>query len=342
MQEKIHPQSDPLGNDDADPVDTARMSFGDHLEELRSCLIRALIGVALAAGVALIFGKTVLAVIFWPHFMVQRANGMQARLQSLSPTDTFAAYVKMSLLAGLIISMPWVLHQAWRFVASGLYPREQQFARKLTWASSFLFAIGLVFLYFIVLPIMLQFFISFNREFDIIVGEPSPFYRSLLDAPLSPPPNTQPQNSLNIPEFQGNPQPDGPPVYVDSSSGRLVIQTSDGLYSVALEPGPTAPAIFSEFAIDPYISFVLQLGLAFGLAFETPLVVCFLAWTNLVSVSTMASSRRYVLLAIVIVAAVLTPPDVLSQMLLAVPMYLLFELGIRLARMRERKIGQAG
>lgn len=342
MQDQIHQESVPLGIGDADPVDTARMSFGDHLEELRSCVIRALIGVALATGMTLFFGKAVLAVIFWPLFMVQRANGMQSRVQSLSPTDAFAAYFKISLLAGLIISMPWVLHQAWRFVASGLYPRERQFARKLTWASSFLFAVGIVFLYFLVLPIMLQFFISFNREFDIRVGEPSAFYRSLLDAPGAPAPTTQPTESLIIPEFPGDQPAGGPSVYVDSARGRLVIRSSDRVYSVALEPGVTAPAIFSEFAIDPYISFVLQLGLAFGLAFETPLVVCFLAWTNLVSVSRMASSRRYVLLAIVIVAAVLTPPDVLSQMLLAVPMYLLFELGIRLAKMRERKIGQAG
>src|SRR5262245_29513373 len=130
MQDQIHQQLDPLDVDEADPVDAARMSFGDHLEELRSCLIRALIGIALASAVALWFGRTVLAVLFWPLFMVQRANVMQPRLQSLSPTDAFSAYFKMSLLAGLIISMPWILHQAWRFVASGLYPRERQFARK--------------------------------------------------------------------------------------------------------------------------------------------------------------------------------------------------------------------
>jgi len=81
---------------------------------------------------------------------------------------------------------------------------------------------------------------------------------------------------------------------------------------------------------------VLQLCLAFGLAFETPLVVCFLAWTNIVPVSSMVAARRFVLLGIVILAAVMTPPDILSQMLLAVPMYLLFELGIRLARTRTR------
>jgi sec-independent protein translocase protein TatC len=322
---------DPLVEGRGDPVDAARMSFGDHLEELRSCLIRPY-GIGLGTTVALVFGKTVLAILFWPLFMVQRANGMQPRLQSLSPTDAFAAYFKMSLLAGLILAMPWVLHQAWRFVASGLYHRERQFAKKLTWASSFMFAIGVVFLYFIVLPIMLQFFISFNREFEINIGEPSAFYRSLLQAAEPPPVTSETDFSLKIPVLQADPPSGGPNLYVDAPHDRLVVRSADRIWSVPLEPGATAPAIFSEFAIDPYIGFVLQLGLAFGLAFETPLIVCFLAWTNLVSVSTMASSRRYVLFGIVVVAAVLTPPDVLSQMLLAVPMYLLFEIGIRLAR----------
>lgn len=322
-----------------DPVEASRMSFGDHLDELRSCLIRALIGVGIASAVALVFGKSLLAVLFWPLYMVQRANGMQPRIQSLSPTDAFSAYFKMSLLAGLIISMPWVLHQAWRFVSSGLYARERQFARKITWASSGLFIIGLLFLYFLVLPIMLQFFISFNRQFDIPISEPSSFYRSLLDAPALPPSQEENQSPVSIPMLSSDPPPDGPNLYVNARRDRLVIRfpDNDRVYSVPLDPGTTGPPIYSEFAINPYIGFVLQLALAFGLAFETPLIVCFLAWTNLVPVSTMVSARRYVLFAIVIIAAVLTPPDIVSQMLLAVPMYLLFEFGIRLAQARSPK-----
>ncbi len=329
--------TDEYAHDTGDAVEGARMSFGDHLEELRSCLIRALIGVGIASAVALAFGKSVLGVLFWPLFMVQQANGMQPRLQSLSPTDAFSAYFKMSLLAGLIVAMPWVLHQAWRFVSSGLYPRERHFARKLTWASSGLFVIGILFLYFLVLPIMLQFFISFNREFDINVGETSSFYRSLIQAPAPPPATADKDGSLKIPVLKEDPPPGGQDVYINSTDHRLVIRSQDRTYSVPLDPGPTAPAIYSEFAIDPYIAFVLQLGLAFGLAFETPLIVCFLAWTNLVPVKTIVAARRYVLFAIVVIAAVLTPPDVLSQMLLAIPMYVLFELGVRLAKMRAAK-----
>jgi len=320
-----------------DPVDAARMSFGDHLDELRSCLIRALVGVALATAVSLLFGKNVLEVIFWPLFMVQQAHGLQPRLQSLSPTDAFAAYFKMSLLAGLIVSMPWVLHQAWRFVASGLYLRERRFAKKLTWASSALFVIGVLFLYFVVLPIVLHFFIVFNRGFEFQPGQPSSFYRLLLQTPENAPNIAETSSSVSIPVLKADPPPESPTnIWVNTTTHRLTVRTPGQVWSTPLEPGAVSPSVYSEFAIDSYLSFVLQLCLAFGLAFETPLVVCFLAWTNIVPVSSMVAARRFVLLGIVILAAVMTPPDILSQMLLAVPMYLLFELGIRLARTHTR------
>ncbi len=338
MQDDAPHQDDPYDAQTGDPVAAARMSFGDHLDELRSCLIRALVGVALGTGVALLLGKSVLEIAFWPLFMVQRANGLQPRLQALSPTDAFTAYFKISLLVGLIVSMPWVLHQAWRFISTGLYPRERQFATRLTWASSVLFLVGVLFLYFIVLPVVLQFFILFNRGFEVNVGEPSSFYRILLQSPDPQPVVAESESTLKIPVLHEDPPVDGPNLYVNTANRRLVVRTPQQTWSVPLEPGATSPAVFSEFAIDSYLGFVLQLSLAFGLAFETPLIVCFLAWSNLVSVSTMTSSRRYILFGIVVVAAVLTPPDVLSQMLLAVPMYLLFELGIRLARTRSAKI----
>lgn len=324
--------------DPADPVETARMSFGDHLEELRTCLIRALIGVALVSVVILFFGKGVLEVAFWPLYMVQRANGLQPRLQSLSPTDAFGAYFKISLLVGLILSMPWVLHQAWAFVSAGLYPRERQFARKLTMASSGLFLVGVAFLYFIVLPIVLHFFIVFNRSFDLQPGELSSFYRVLLQASEPKPVQDLSDLPAHIPVINGDAPDGGPNVWVNAKSGRLVVRAGDRAWSIPLEPGLVGSGIYSEFAIDSYLHFVLQLCLAFGLAFEMPLVVCFLAWTNLVPVETMASARRYVIFGIVVLAAVMTPPDVLSQSLLAVPMYLLFELGIRLARSRGPRI----
>ena len=102
-------------------------------------------------------------------------------------------------------------------------------------------------------------------------------------------------------------------------------------------PGTTSDPMQSQFAVDFYISFVLMLALAFGIAFETPVVVFFLAWSGIVPTATMVRSRRYILLGTVIASALLTPPDIISQMLLAGPMYLLFELGVLVARFAERK-----
>ncbi|MCH7703336.1 MAG: twin-arginine translocase subunit TatC, partial [Planctomycetes bacterium] len=90
-------------------------------------------------------------------------------------------------------------------------------------------------------------------------------------------------------------------------------------------------------AIKDYMSFVLSLMLAFGIAFEVPIVVVFLAITGMVPAETMAGARRYVIFAIVIAAMFLTPPDVISQILLAVPMMALFEGGLMMARFIERK-----
>ncbi|MFQ5496015.1 MAG: twin-arginine translocase subunit TatC, partial [Phycisphaerae bacterium] len=152
-----------------DPIHTARMSFGDHLEELRSCLIRALMGVVLGMAVALLLGKEILEIVCRPLLAAQLAGGLPPRLQVLAPTAAFTAYLKIGLLSGLILSMPWVLAQGWRFVATGLYSHERRFAKLLVPSSLVLFAAGVLFLYFAVLPVLFQFFIRFNQGFDALV-----------------------------------------------------------------------------------------------------------------------------------------------------------------------------
>jgi len=322
--------------EEVDPVESSRMSFGDHLEELRSCLIRALLGVALATALALMFGTSVLSIVFRPLLTVQQANGLQPRLQALGPTDAFAAYMKISFLTGFLVSMPWVLHQGWRFVAAGLYAHERRFVQMLTWASSGLFAIGVLFLYFVALPIVLQFFISFNRSFEASGLMPSAFQRLLLQIPDSKTHATDNVGPLQVPVLGDDPADQKTGMWINSRTRRLVVRTPDGLWSTPLEPAAVSPAVHSEFAIDFYISFVLQLALAFGIAFETPLVVSFIAWTGIVSAASMVRARRYIIFAIVVIAAVITPPDVMSQLLLAIPMYLLFELGLQIAKVAER------
>ena len=326
-------------NDPADDAvgETSRMSFGDHLEELRSYLIRAMIGLALSTALCLVFGKNILSLIFHPLLVVQEASGMNPHLQVLSPSGAFTAYLKIGILSGMILSMPWVLYQMWSFVATGLFKRERRFVRLLVPASTGLFVAGVMFMYFIVLPIVLRFFISFNNSFPLHDLSPTVIERAILsDRPTPSLPDAA--NALNVPLLEQDPsEPRAGDLWVNATRRRLMFMAPTGLWSMPFEVGAMSPAIQSQFAIDYYISFVLMLALGFGVAFETPVVVYFLARTGLVTTTAMKRGRRYVLLGAVLSAAMLTPPDIISQLLLAGPIYLLFELGLLFARAVERK-----
>jgi sec-independent protein translocase protein TatC len=324
--------------DAEDVVESSRMSFGDHLEELRDRLIKALVGVVLASIISLVFGRDILEIIYRPLLQVQFANDLQPSLQVLAPPAAFIAYLKIGFLSGLILAMPWVTYQIWLFVATGLFQKERRFMMLLLPATTGLFVVGVLFLYFIVLPIVLNFFISFNKRFEPPGGLSTSGFRALLlpDRPEGPA-VTETAEAISIPLLTEDPAtPSAGDMWVNVSTRRLMVNTSSGIWSMALEPGTMSPAMHSQFALDFYISFVLMLALAFGIAFETPVVVFFLAWTGIVTTAAMGRARRYVLFGTVIAAAMLTPPDVISQLLLAGPMYLLFELGILVARTVER------
>lgn len=333
--------------DDAAPpeeavIESTRMSFGDHLDELRGCLIRALLGISLAAVVTLTYGKEILEIIFRPLWMVQFSNGLQPNLQALAPTDTFTAYLKISFLSALIVAMPWVLHQSWRFIAIGLYARERRFVRGVVWASSGLFVVGVLFLYYLVLPVVLQFFITFNRAFG--PADLTPHYIQSLLVPQSEPPaaTALSDGGMQLKVMADDPSESRPgDVWVNSTTRRLMLRTGDetgGVWSIPFEIGAASHALQSQFAVDQYITFVLMLALAFGLTFETPVIVVFLAWSGLIPAKTMSGSRRYVLMGTIVASAILTPTaDLLNQLLLAGPMYVLFELGLFVAKRAERK-----
>ncbi len=317
-----------------EPSDRSRMSFGDHLEELRSSLIRALLGVLLTTIVCLVFGTEILEILCRPLFAAQHANGMPPQLQVLAMAAGFVAYLKVGFLGGLVAAMPWVIYQAWRFVQSGLYGTEQRFVRFLVPASFGLFATGVLFLYFLVLPLVFNFFIKFNQGFDL------PAFAVVAEVPADAPIKGSP---AQLPVYLNEPTDTRPgDVWVDGRTNRVVVDTGNGHWYMTLTRTTAASSMQSQFAIDYYVSFVLLLALAFGIAFETPIVVFFLSWTGIVSTTVMAQGRRYVVLAVILLAAILTPPDIISQMLLAIPMYLLFELGLLAARLADRKTSAAG
>jgi sec-independent protein translocase protein TatC len=261
-----------------DPLGTT-MSLGDHLEELRMRLIFALLGLGLGLVICLIFGKYIILFIQKPYvevmnkFVVSDVNDPNLvallkkagldnySLRTLGPAQGITSYIKISLIAGLIVSCPWVFYHLWMFVAAGLFPHERRYIQMATPFSALLFITGSLFFMLVVAEISLEFLMKVDRWL--------------------------------------------------------------GLQSM--------------WTFAYYVTFVCMLMLVFGVAFQTPLAVFFLNKVGLVSIDALKRSRKFTILAIVIIAAMATPPDVVSQVTLAIPLYLLFELGIILCYLSERK-----
>src|SRR5262245_26725836 len=230
-------------------------SFISHLIELRQRLMRA------GGAVLVLF---VAAAFAWPgagaiyDFLavpLMSALPEGAKMIATGVITPFMVPMKVTALAAFVVALPYVLYQAWAFVAPGLYDHEKKLALPLIVASTVLFVLGMAFCYYIV----------FERVFSFIHGF----------APKS------------------------------------------------ITPAPD---------IDAYFSFVLTMFLAFGVTFEIPIVVIMLVRMGLVSIEKLRDARPYVIVGAFVVAAVVTPPDVLSQFMLAVPMCLLYEAGLFLAR----------
>ncbi|MCX7272744.1 MAG: twin-arginine translocase subunit TatC [Burkholderiales bacterium] len=226
-------------------------SFVSHLVELRDRLIKSLILVLILFGGCFYFSGEIMKFLSQPLY------------QSLPPgtrpifTDQAGAFftlTKVAFLTALLLALPWVLYQAWAFVAPGLYEHEKKFAVPLIFSSVF-FLVGISFAYFFVLPAAYKFFYSFA-----------------------------------------------------SSTGADVMQD-----------------------LQKYWDFTLAIFFGFGLTFEVPVVEMLLVKLGMVTTQQLREARRYVVVGAFVVAAVLTPPDVLSQFMLAVPLCLLYELGIIMA-----------
>lgn len=228
------------------------MSLGDHLEELRRRLIYALAGLGIGTIICMIFGTRLVRFLLEPYQRLVPDDP----LNFLGIPDAFVIYMKVSLIAGLIISSPWVFYHLWMFVSAGLYKHERRFVKIAVPFSAGLFIIGALFFFFVVAPLSLGFFLKFGT---ILGGE-------------------------------------------------------------------------QAWTFDKYISFITMLMLVFGLGFQTPLAIFVLQRIGIVSISKLRQIRKYIFLVMFIIAAIATPPDIISQVTLALPLYLLYELGILLCR----------
>ncbi len=249
---------------DADPAEEHKMPLMAHLIELRQRLIYSM----LAFLVCFIIGYAVSGYVFefLQHPLKEAFAGQEGRrMIYTAPTEAFFTYMKVALFTAMFISFPVVASQIWMFVAPGLYKHEKSAFLPFLVATPFMFLVGAGFLYYLILPVALKFFVGFEM-----------------------------------------PQ-------------------SDGTLPIQLE------AKMSE-----YLSLVMTLVLAFGISFELPVLLSLLGKVGIVSAAGLAEKRRYAIVGMVAFAGVVTPPDVFSQVSLAVPMYILYEATIWIVRGMEK------
>jgi sec-independent protein translocase protein TatC len=227
-------------------------SFMSHLVELRDRLLRCAIALIVVFGLLFYWARDLYAILAQPLLAKLPAGG---QLIATEVTAPFFVPIKVTMMAALVIALPYLLYQIWAFVAPGLYVHEKKLVVPLIITSTLLFLCGMAFAYFLVFPVVFTFIIKVA--------------------------------------------PEGVAVMTD---------------------------------IGKYLDFVLTLFVAFGVTFEVPVAVVILVRMRVVSVGKLREIRPYVIVGAFVIGAIFTPPDVVSQVMLAVPLWVLYELGIFVAQ----------
>ncbi len=251
------------------------MSFLEHLEDLRWHLVRSIMSIVVFAIVAFVFKEFIFTNIIiapkTPEFFTNRMLcsfgtwiGIQALCINIEPfqlininmAGQFTTHIMVSMIIGLILSFPYLVFELWRFIGPALYDEEQNYARGAVFYISMLFIMGVLFAYFVIIPLSVHFL---------------------------------------------------------------------GSYQVSAE-------VTNQINLMSYIQTVSAIALAAGLIFELPVLIFFLTKIGLVTPEFLKKYRRHSLVIILALSAIITPPDVFSQILVAFPLMFLYEIGIRLSR----------
>ncbi len=296
-----------------------RMTVGEHLEELRTRLIRGIIGFVIGTAVCLALAKHVIFPIFtWPLQAALVKCGFNPQLVYTEPAQPFIVYMEISFVCGAVLAGPWLLRQLWLFVAAGLYPKERKMVTKYLPLSIALLIAGELVLYFLVLPVTLEFFFRFGSSVPMI-GEA---------AHVDPhPPTTKP---TTVPIFRGDPAPplsEGQ-IWIDGDRNRFNAYFNGQIHTLFLgSDNLFAPLI----TLPQYISMVEGMLLAFGVSFQLPLVVMALVRAGILEIEFLRSMRKYVYFVISIIAAFIIPDVATGWLMLMIPLFGLYELGLWLA-----------
>lgn len=297
------------------------MGLGEHLEELRRRVLLALVLIVPIFLLCIATGQFLLRIALEPVSRALRDAGEPSVFQVNSVIEPFGAYVKIATVITLATAGPWVLYQLWKFVAPGLYSHEKRFVYILIPFSSFMAVAGLLFAYFVVFTVMLKFLVVFNAK--------------VLDRPILVAPLPEGVKLVaSIPVLAADPPE--PPIGAEWINTSLM----ERRVCIGADPKTGAPdivgsllshsgAIQQAYRIKDSLDLVITTCLASIAGFQTPAVVLVLGWAGLVTPKSLGRIRRIAVLISAVAGAVLTPsPDPFSMAVIAVPLYLLYELGI--------------
>jgi len=331
-------------------VEEARMSFGDHLEDLRHRLILALLGPAISSVLGLVYGRQIVGWLVKPLAQVLQYFGLPPQTYNLAVTTGFSVYMKVGLIVGLVIASPWVVYQIWKFIESGLYDHEKRAAYWVAPFSAVMSVLGVLFLYYILLPITLAFLIFFTTGFpppdasgpprDGVIGWVLGAYGEpqtpvVIEDPAEAPTNVSPAPST-FPVMDEDPaEPINGQAWIKQPEGQLRVHINGKTLTYIPLVGRSMLAPMIE--IGQYIGFVTMLALAVVISFQLPVIMMILGWTGLVEASWLGKYRKYCIFVCFVIGAMLTPADPISMFALAMPLWCLFELGLVVMRFTSSK-----
>ena len=299
------------------------MSFGDHLEELRKRILLACV-IPLPLFILFFpFSNSILGLLMTPCLQVLEAHGATPAMLALSPTEVLMSKLKVSLLCAIVLSIPWIFYHVWKFVAPGLYEHERRFAHFLVPLSTVLTGAGVFLLYYVMLPLILHVLVAIGMDFEITVDHASrpTEVQAVVDSVQDIPVLTHQPALLEDGMIW---------ILAPKMTLHIAARGEDGMVTVH----PVLPQyeghVEQSYRLSWLISFVIMLLFGISVAFQLPLVVLLMGWMGLVRVSWLRTNRRYALFVCGFLAAVTTPADAASMIMMLIPLYILYELGILL------------
>ena len=284
----------------ADDIDSSAAPLLEHLTELRTRLIYSVSAFLVAMIICFSFGSMLLDFLLGPIEKTMRNLGNpNPVMQYTAPQEYFFTLIRISVVGGLTIAFPIIGYQLWRFVAPGLYRNEKQAFLPFMIASPILFLIGAAFAHYVVVPLAMAFFLGF----------------------------------ADLPSFVSAIMADAVPIPEGAS---LVPGNLNGDLTLPVTRTTGVDIVFNG-KVNETLDITLKMIVAFGLCFQLPVLLTLMGTAGLASSRGLRGTRKYAVVGILVVAALVTPPDVVTQIILFVVVYGLYEMSIHLVAGVERR-----